>query len=277
MSMGMNAYVTLLSSEQYLDGVIILNQSLRFVKSEYPLFCALSENISVQVANFLNGVGIRTVRLKQSLIVESLQNTSTFRHWNYTFDKLLIWGLKEFDKIVFVDADMLVLRNIDSLFHVPAFSAVCAGKSFHGNEKWNELNSGLMVIEPNIDVEAELIRKLDEVLQDRGSLINGIGDQDIIHRYMPKWPDYPELHLDEGYNVFADFLTYYILRLHYSFKKDSPKPIYVVHFIGKLKPWMKTSFRNKLWLASMFIRNPYYFIPYFRCKTLLKKAMSFKI
>ena len=41
----MDAYVTLLSTESYLEAVLVLNQSLRNVNSEYPLVCMVTDNL----------------------------------------------------------------------------------------------------------------------------------------------------------------------------------------------------------------------------------------
>ena len=37
-------------------------------------------------------------------------------HWNNCFDKLLIFGMTEFDKLIFLDSDMYIIENIDHLF-----------------------------------------------------------------------------------------------------------------------------------------------------------------
>lgn len=90
-----------------------------------------------------------------------------------------------------------------------------------------------------------------------------VGDQDVIHRFFPEWKDKSVLHLDEGYNMFADDLTYYIRHLGYSLTSDSSKKtISVVHFIGKFKPWMKLTPRKRFWLLYTWIRNPYYYTAY---------------
>ncbi len=84
-----------------------------------------------------------------------------------------------------------------------------------------------------------------------------VGDQDVIHEYLPDWKDETHLHLDEGYNMFADYLTWYIRNKGYTINGKG-KPIYVIHFIGKLKPWMRPNVRKLLWLLRMCLCNPYY-------------------
>lgn len=259
----MKAYITLLSNESYLPGVLVLGRSLKKVKAKYPLYCALSINIKEEVEYVLNQNGISCVRLLQKAVdIEVNQQVNTHSHWNYTFDKLLIWGLTQFDKLVFLDSDMLVLRNIDGLFEFKQFSAVCADHSYIGNEHWTGLNSGLIVIEPDKNIEKKLLMAIRPVLNEMRLKNQPVGDQDVIKSILPDWADNPTLHLDEGYNLFADHLTYYVRKLGYSFNDKKEKKIYVVHFIGKTKPWMKKNLRVYLWLFFMLIKNPLYFRAY---------------
>ena len=48
-----SCFVTLLSSIDYLDGILCLNQALFDVSSSYPLFCVVSADISSVVIPYL--------------------------------------------------------------------------------------------------------------------------------------------------------------------------------------------------------------------------------
>ena len=268
----MRAYVTLLSSEKYLEGVIVLNKSLKNVGSRYPLYCVLSVSIDDIIRKHLEREGIPTIQLDKTAIQDGVdQGTGHFSHWSFTFDKLLIWGLTQFEKIVYLDSDMLILGNVDSLFEKQPFSAVAAGYQYCLKEDWLYLNSGLLVIEPDKEIENKMLELAPVVIKEFRAKGQMVGDQDVIKRYCEGWNKFPELHLDEGYNMFADYLYAYIKRLGYSFHKQKGKPIYVVHFIGKLKPWMKKSLRNWCWLIKTFIRNPYYYVAYRKYQSYLKE------
>ena len=255
----MKAYITLLSSRNYLPGVFALANSLRMVKSAYPLVCALSKGIGTEIENDLDSQGIKCIRLNEDVVrPDANPEKAAFSHWNFTFDKLLVWGLDGYEKLVFLDSDMLVLRNIDHLFEEEAFSAVCAGKSYPGNESWNSLNSGLVVIRPDKEVKQALVDLTARVISEFQTRNQLVGDQDILHEYLPDWKNESHLHLDEGYNMFADYLTWYIRNKSYAVSGGKGKPVYVVHFIGKLKPWMRPTARQLFWLLRMCLRNPYY-------------------
>ena len=53
-------------------------------------------------------------------------------------------------------------------------SAVIAGKSYPGNESWNELNSGLMVIEPQKGLREALINKMNSMVKRKRILKNSV-------------------------------------------------------------------------------------------------------
>lgn len=210
----MKVFTTLLSDESYLDGVLVLNRALTAVKSRYPLYCVVSSNIRDDLEKSLYAEGVKTIRLKKQITTpKSISNDYCYAHWNKTFDKLQIWGLTQFEKIVFLDSDLLVIHNVDSLFDRAPFSGVCAGKSYPGNEDWRGINSGVMVIKPDKNVEASLIGLIPLVAQEYERIGRLMGDQDIIQWYLTdKWNEKSSLQIDEGYNIFADFLDYYIKR-----------------------------------------------------------------
>lgn len=268
----MRAYVTLLSNEKYFDGVVMLCRALEAVNSNYPLYCMLSSSVDESLEKRLCDEGVFCIRLQKSVAGGCVNvERQTFSHWSHTFDKLQMWGLTQFEKLVFVDSDMLIRSNIDSLFDRLPFTAVCAGCSYPTNEDWFGLNSGLIVVEPNKKIEEDLFALAPKVIAEFVAKGLFVGDQDVINSYLTDWHLKPELHLDEGYNLFADYLSYYIKYNGYSWSKGEGKPIHVIHFIGRQKPWMKKSLRNWAWWIRECIRNPYYFLAYRKYISYLKR------
>ena len=73
-----------------------------------------------------------------------------------TFTKLKIWTLTQFKKCVFLDADTLVLQNIDELFDREELSAA-------PDIGWPDcFNSGVFVFIPSMETYASLIRFSNE-------------------------------------------------------------------------------------------------------------------
>lgn len=266
----MRAYVTLLSNARYLQGVIGLNRALKETKANYPLICALSAGVPELCKNFLTKNGINCISFDKPALQKPLLSEGHFAHWDYTFDKLKIWEFEQYDTLVFLDSDMLVLKNLDHLFEMKNFTSVCAGKSVPGHEHYKGLNSGLIVIKPDMKIANELCHLANEITSQRTDKSQFIGDQDILHVYFPDWDEDKSLQLDEAYNVFADCLKFYVNRAGYSLNPESSNPLYVIHFIGRTKPWMRRSIKGYLWLIRMCLKDRHYMKAYRQYKKLLK-------
>lgn len=221
------SYTTLLSSDDFLPGVVMLDWSLKRVNSKYPLHVLCSDSLSEKSYNELIRRNLSCQRLNEHVPVSKRINKAAgYSHWNRTFDKLYVWTLTQFDKVVYLDSDMQVIANIDHLFDCPHMSAVRADA--FNEPGLDKLNSGLMVIEPN---ESEFLG-LRAVL-DSGKLhLKNMGDQDVIRIYYRDWGTKLELTLPSGLNVFYSEVSSGVIR-----RKDVD-PVSVIHYIGHNKPWM---------------------------------------
>lgn len=120
------AWVTLVTKASYLPGFVLLAYSLKKHNSKYPLIvlttaslpdalipsleeeCSLSNSIHLRVSS----LAPPSQNLPPSLIAARFADTWT---------KLRVFELHRHgcEKLVFLDADMLVRRNMDELFDVP--------------------------------------------------------------------------------------------------------------------------------------------------------------
>ena len=223
-------YVTLLGSDDYLIGTLCLWKSLSNVKSKYPLLVLCSQNISVDVLNILKHKKIQYKVLEEQ-IVTNHKNEGLYARWSFTFDKLQIFNLVEYDKIVFLDSDMYVVKNIDCLFNAQHMSAVVADVYDQPNCK--ELNSGLMVIVPQKQEYSQLTSLLHSKVIKRSPMC---GDQDIIRLFYNNWSNETNLKLPNQYNMYFT-----------NIKKYKWVGVSVIHFVYDKKPW------NYSWTA--FIRR----------------------
>lgn len=165
-----------------------------------------------------------------------------------------MWG-GQYDKMVFLDSDMLIAANIDFLFEHPDFSACRSGHFL--NHDWVRLNSGLMVIEPNEGTMKGLLAQLPITMRRYAAEGRNVGDQDVINDYVADWPEREELHLPEGFNMFFKNLT--LAKAHgFAFDAtDVEKRISVVHFIGAVKPWHLRGMKRWLYPLNLFLKNRY--------------------
>lgn len=132
------------------------------------------------------------------------------------FAKLRLWELP-WDRVVFLDADTLVLQNIDDLFHYPEF---CAAPNVYENlADFRRLNSGVFTARPDPATFAEMLDRLDHP----GAFWRRT-DQTFLQQYFPRW---------HGLPVFDNMLQYVWLNLPSLW--DWPS-IRVLHFQYE-KPW----------------------------------------
>lgn len=256
-------YATLLSTPRYLHGVIVLHASLKkYGKSKYPFICVCSNDIPDECLEKLrkNGISYHVLTERALNGVSFPQQKEGWQHWSYSFDKLLLWGLEEYDKVVFIDSDMLVLSPIDDLFERPNMSAVAAGNFKYPD--WTRLNSGLMVFRPSKTVMNELLSLIKPTIEEFENKESSVGDQDVINNYKKDWPQTQSLHISEEYNVFYNLLVDY--------NKTKLPPPRVVHFVGGTKPWFHLPLKARLrYIIRLFLHNKDCFWPYMKYMRLL--------
>lgn len=163
---------------------------------------------------------------------------------------------------------MLITSNIDFLFEFPDFSACQAGHFL--NPDWVRLNSGLMVIEPDAKTFEGLMTQLPMTLRKYAVAGKNIGDQDVINDFVPDWSERKELHLPEGLNMFFKHLTL-SKAAGFSFdSEDVDKRIFVVHFIGAVKPWHLKGVKRLLYPLKVLLKNRYGLQVFLRYMKLMK-------
>lgn len=236
------AYVTLINSESYLKGLFVLYESLAKTKTDIPLVVFLPKRTPEKVKNSILSYSKKSDNYSCKLLIKESEKDvilpqevedKNVSHWNGTLDKFLIFELTEYDKLVFIDSDMIVLNNVDHLFEKEHLSANNSGQKYPNCESWTELNSGLMVIKPKENESEKLINSIPKVMENK----NQFGDQDVINFAYPFWKESDHLHLTEQYNLFYYMASYYKKRFKYTIRKNKPSTLYIVHFVGNKKPW----------------------------------------
>jgi len=100
------------------------------------------------------------------------------------FCKLRLWQMEEFRRVVFLDADTLVVKNIDRLFGYPQFSA--APNLYESLTDMHRLNSGVFVAEPSTETFDHMLSVLDAA-----DAYWPRTDQTFLERYFPHWHGLP--------------------------------------------------------------------------------------
>ncbi len=231
----MKKYVCVLSTDSYLDGVLVLNENLKSVNSKYELLCVVNENISPESLAYLEYFNIEYKVMNH---IDYNCEKDNF-YWKYTFDKLNIFQLTEYEKIVYLDTDLLITENIDDLFKQPHFTA--ASNEPFVQDSLSVFNSGVMVIKPSIEDYNSL--KYIAQLFDKNN-IDKIGDQDVLNFYFKRPNILPKeynvmRHVDEGqlkkyYDILIQRYTDKYPVEIYNTYTEVPK---IIHYISYPKPF----------------------------------------
>ncbi|XP_043722602.1 UDP-glucuronate:xylan alpha-glucuronosyltransferase 1 isoform X2 [Telopea speciosissima] len=212
------AYATILhSAHVYVCGAIAAAQSIRMVGSTGDLVILVDGTISEYHRRGLEAAGwkIRTIQRIRNPKAEP----EAYNEWNYS--KFRLWQLTDYDKIIFIDADLLILRNFDFLFAMPEITAI-------GNNA-TLFNSGVMVIEPSNCTFNLLMDHINEIESYNG------GDQGYLNEIFTWWHRIPKHMNFLKHFWIGDEEEKKQMKTHL-FGADPPI-LYVLHYLG-LKPWL---------------------------------------
>ncbi|GAB2279108.1 UDP-glucuronate:xylan alpha-glucuronosyltransferase 1 [Dionaea muscipula] len=212
------AYATILhSADDYVCGALAAAQSIRMAGSSRDLVILVDETISPYQRSGLEAAGWKIK------IIQRIRNPKAekdaYNEWNYS--KFCLWQLTDYDKIIFIDADLLILRNIDFLFSMPEISAT-------GNNA-TLFNSGVMVIEPSSCTFQLLMDHINEIESYNG------GDQGYLNEIFTWWHRIPGK---------MNFLKHFwegdaedVRQTKTMLFGAEPPRLYVLHYLG-IKPWL---------------------------------------
>ncbi|XP_040887836.1 glycogenin-2 isoform X2 [Toxotes jaculatrix] len=216
------AFVTLATTDSYCMGATVVARSLRQHGTTRKIVVMVTPNVSqhsrLALESEFDGVVVvdpmdSEDRLHLSLLGRPELGT--------TFTKIHCWTLTQYSKCVFLDADTLILCNVDELFERDELSAA-------PDPGWPDcFNSGVFVLRPSLDTHARL---LDHALQ-HGSFDGG--DQGLLNSFFSSWPvEDISKHLPFVYNLSASSIYSYLPAFQ-QFGHNAK----IVHFLGAVKPW----------------------------------------
>ncbi|MFG6079687.1 glycosyltransferase [Paracoccus litorisediminis] len=226
------AFVTLATNPDYATGAAALFRSLRRTGTTADLVLLYTE-LPDQTVSDLSTLGIRAVHVDLLPTSHEFNNLHArarlhgvapftkgekppFHTPLDNFAKLRLWQL-DYARVVFIDADAIVLQNIDRLFDYPEFSA--APNVYESLADFHRLNSGVFTARPSQATYDAMLARLDQPGQFWKRT-----DQTFLEAYFPNW---------HGLPVFDNMLQYVWLNLPDLWRWQD---IRVLHYQYE-KPW----------------------------------------
>ncbi|XP_058183335.1 inositol phosphorylceramide glucuronosyltransferase 1-like [Rhododendron vialii] len=227
------AYVTLLYGDEFLLGVRVLGKSIRDTGSvAKDMVVLVSDGVSDYAKKLLEADGWLVEPI--SLLANPNQ-VRPKRFWG-VYTKLKIFNMTKYKKVVYLDADTIVVKSIEDLFQCRKFCA---------NLKHSErLNSGVMVVEPSQVVFNDMMSKVKTLRSYTG------GDQGFLNSYYTGFANAHLFEPDLKKEVLDSRPVPEMERLSTLYNADvglymlankwmvDEKELHVIHYtLGPLKPW----------------------------------------
>jgi len=268
------SYVSLICRNDYMPALVAMLDSFNQIKSKYQMTILVDKSISFENREIIRFFGASVLEVEQLIpdgftILEtdvfnsetnSYPNTDARPASSRVLLKLNIFGLTQFDKVVYLDADMLFVKNTDELFDWPSGSAVVDEGWAYVNKVDPQFNAGLIVVEPSVKLFniiknevmsysgktnwEDILGRNEEILDDQIIIYNTIGKN---------WPHQDELHLPKFYNLQIAFYNFSAVSL------DELRKVKLLHISHGIRPWAKSwdevreSCYNRMYLSGAVI------------------------
>lgn len=221
------AYVNMLFGDNiYYIGTLIFAISLYNTNPKYDMILLHTNDVSKYKLDLLKPYYNDIIQIDYIPI-----KTKRTRFKN-VFTKLKIFTLYKYDKILFMDNDMYVLKNIDHLFeyNTPAGVALSPDLKYNDKEHVTDdkviFNAGLWLIKPNKGTFINMMSGIQKF-----NSTQELEQEYVSYYYNKKWTNMSYI-----YN-FQPGLIEYDDERGKIYKKCKLSDIYVIHYSSTKKPW----------------------------------------
>ena len=240
------AFCTLLSDNKYFDGVSVLLKTLRKHNRYLGIktLCLVDETrVHKTTAKALERI------CDEVLAVSPLVHTAhkigkekgkAEKHKTPTWEnsemtKIHIWNLTIYDQICYIDADCMVVGNIENVFTDCASVDFAAAPDVFPPDRFN---AGVLVVKPSSKTYTELCEALNIIESYDG------GDTGFLNNYFKNWyTGPPSSRLPYAYN--CQRILYWFTYEKCPGYWDSITEKKIIHFSSSPKPWEGSIFTTK--------------------------------
>lgn len=238
------AFVTLIAGPEpeFIDGAVVLGKSLLKVKSaDIDMILLHKSGLNMIESEMLTMNGGWVLKELSVNIPQPIGHVYKSRFVDM-FDKFFIFSLTEYNTVVYLDADTLVVENIDELcYDVNAkIAAVMRGPTF---------NAGVMVIQPHQPTFVSLVEAVTKHNPNYPN--NDQGLLNSIYKDFISCPYVDPLNLEERSNLVldcarlparynGDVLIYAVNKNRWPYDpvtESYPAPQIIHYTFGDIKPW----------------------------------------
>ncbi|MGF1606099.1 MAG: glycosyltransferase [Rhodothalassiaceae bacterium] len=229
---GGRAYVTLVTNADYARGARALIRSIKLTGSTADCVVLHTGGVAAPALDPVAALGARLVRIEllptsdafnaahaKRALHEAAPFTKGQKPAFHTpldnFAKLRLWELVEYDRVVFIDADALMLQPCDALFDYPEFCA--APNVYESLGDFHRMNSGVFTARPSLAMFEAMLSALD-----RPDVFWRRTDQTFLQHFFPDWHGLPVVYNMLQYVWFnlPDLWHWPSIRiLHYQYEK----------------------------------------------------------
>lgn len=179
--------VTLITTDSFGPGARVLLHSLRSTMKTTNMKPAIILLVTPQVTEGIRK-GLRGL-CDEIIEVEPIPNpyaaeTHVAGWVDSGFTKLRIWELTQFERVVYLDADCLVLEDLQELFALEADFA--AAPDVFPPDRFN---AGVLLVRPNLELFDDLVQQAST----RALPSYDGGDTGFLNAYFPDWSSGPLL------------------------------------------------------------------------------------
>lgn len=223
---GRFAVATLVSKDYCLGALNLLaslDSNLKYPFDVLVYDIDLSDNFKKILYRAAPSVNFRSI---EPAAYRDIDMSSTIPHLRSSFYKLEMFKETAYDRILFVDADAIVLRDISMLFEIPCkFGACEAYDRKRDRIVRSEFNGGVLLLSREVMQEEVYVQLMNSAI--RGDVYMRFAEQGVLNAYFQHTVHW----LPKLFNVEKRF-----------FLSESHRSIFdaahIVHYVNE-KPWAK--------------------------------------
>jgi len=162
-------------------------QSLKMSGTEHDILVLVSDNVRESTRQKLTAEGCKIIQvpnIHNPYRQDEQRRVSYKPRFEYTLNKLHLWNFTDYERIIYLDADNVILHSMDELFMCGHFCVVFMNMCvFH---------TGLMVIKPDTAVFQDMLKQLASLSSDDGA------DQGFLSSYFADMEFAPLFNVSAG-------------------------------------------------------------------------------